>query len=611
MTIEQLKDKAHSLPLAPGVYIMMDVSGEVVYVGKAKQLKNRVSQYFVNLGSHNEKTKAMVAQVDNFDVIVVESEFEALVLEASLIKRHKPHYNILLKDDKGFPFIRLHLREEYPRLTVMNKMGSASDGAKYFGPFGGRGTTFDIVDALLLAFQMPTCRRVFPRDIGKERPCLNYHMKKCSGYCRPETEQSFYLENMRQILRILEGGSKEVAREVQGQMEQAAEDMRFEKAAELRDRLRSLERLAQKQKVVGSLPDSDYVGYYKGAKKACFVVLHYTDGEVAGKDYQMLVGGTDEEEGELLSSLLAQYYIGRSALPRQILLPIELPEQEGLEKILTEEAGRKVELHAPQRGEKRALLMLAQKNAYEEVERQTTREERQSKLMELLGKLLQLPQAPRRLEAFDISNTGDSDIVASMVVFEDAKPRRNSYRRFKLKTLDGADDYAAMYEVLTRRFARYLDGDETFAPLPDVLLIDGGATHAGVAEAVCNECNLSIPVFGMVKDNRHRTRALITADGREIGIQATQVVFALIGTIQEEVHRFAIEYHRQLRSKSVKGSTLDKIEGVGEKRRSDLLKHFKSIKSIKAADLEQLQAVVPKNTAQAVYDFFRQEEQEP
>ena len=605
----ELKEKAHSLPLKPGVYIMMDVSGQVIYVGKAKLLKNRVSQYFVNLSSHNEKTKAMVSLVDHFDVIVVESEFEALVLEASLIKRHKPHYNILLKDDKGFPFIRLHLKEEYPRLTVMNKMGTAQDGAKYFGPFGGRGTTFDIVDALLLAFQMPTCRRVFPRDIGKERPCLNYHMKKCSGYCRPETDQSHYMENMQQILRILEGGSKDVAHEVQSQMEQAAEDMRFEKAAELRDRLRSLERLAQKQKVVGSLPDSDYVGYYKGVKKACFVVLHYTDGEVAGKDYQMLAGGTDEEEAEVLSSLLGQYYIGRSALPRQILLPVELHDQESLAKILSEEAGRKVELHAPQRGEKRALLMLAQKNAYEEVERQTTREERQSKLMELLGKVLQLEQTPRRLEAFDISNTGDSDIVASMVVFEDARPKRNSYRRFKLKTLDGADDYAAMYEVLTRRFVRYLDGDEKFAPLPDVLLIDGGATHAGVAEAVCNELNIDMPIFGMVKDDRHRTRALITADGREIGIQATQVIFSLIGSIQEEVHRFAIEYHRQLRSKSVKGSTLDKIEGVGEKRRSDLLKHFKSIKGIRTATLEELQAVVPKNTAQAVYEYFQQEEQ--
>ena len=610
MTMEQLKDKAHSLSLKPGVYIMMDVSGQVIYVGKAKQLKSRVSQYFVNMGSHNEKTKAMVSQIDHFDVIVVGSEFEALVLEASLIKRHKPHYNILLKDDKGFPFIRLHLREEYPRLTVVNKMGSAGDGAKYFGPFGGRGTTFDIVDALLLAFQMPSCRRVFPRDIGKERPCLNHHMKKCSGYCRPDTEQNLYLENIRQILRILEGGSKEVAREVQAQMEQAAEDMHFEKAAELRDRLRSLERLAQRQKVVGSLPDSDYVGYYKGAKKACFVVLHYADGEVAGKDYQMLNGGTDEKEAEILSSLLAQYYIGRSALPKQILIPAELPDQESLSKILSEEAGRKVELHAPQRGEKRALLMLAQKNAYEEVERQTTREERQSKLMELLGKLLQLEEAPRRLEAFDISNTGDSDIVASMVVFEDAKPKRNSYRRFKLKTLDGADDYAAMHEVLTRRFVRYLEGDEKFAPLPDVLLIDGGATHAGVAEAVCNELGITLPIFGMVKDNRHRTRALITADGREIGIQATQAIFSFIGSMQEEVHRFAIEYHRQLRSKSVRGSTLDKIEGVGEKRRSELLKHFKSIGNIRLAGLEELQAVVPKNAAQAVYEYFRQEEQE-
>ena len=611
MTFDELKEKAHALPLKPGVYIMQDKKNTVIYVGKAKALKNRVSQYFANLASHTEKTRAMVSQIDHFDVIVADSEFEALVLENSLIKRHQPRYNILLKDDKGYPYIRLTVKEEYPRFSLANR--AAEDGARYFGPYGSRGNTQNIIDALRVALKLPSCNRKFPRDIGKERPCLNYHMGQCDGYCRREMDQSRYREAIDQAVRLLEGKFQEVGDELKAEMELAAEELRFEKAAELRDRYRAIELLGKRQKVVaGSLADTDVVGFHKGeATRSCFVVLHFVEGELAAKDWDLIETPMEEDRADILSALVRQYYGGRGNLPRQILLPCELEDEVPLMRLFSEQAGRKVELVTPQRGAKMDLIRLANKNAVEEVERWTTREERQSKLMELLGKMLDLDGVPRRIESYDISNQGADDIVASMVVYVNAKPLKRDYRHFKLKDMDGPDDYASMDQVLRRRFQRYLDGDEKFADKPDVLLIDGGENHAKVAVKVLEELGLSIPVFGMVKDDRHRTRALVTPEGREIGIQGNQAIFSLIGQIQEETHRFAIEFHRQQQNQRVKGSLLDQIPGVGEKRRSELLRHFKSIKNIRAATLEQLQAVVPRNTAQAVYAFFREKEGEP
>ncbi|MGN8897320.1 excinuclease ABC subunit UvrC [Flavonifractor sp. HCP28S3_F3] len=608
MTFDELKEKAHALPLKPGVYIMQDKKNTVIYVGKAKALKNRVSQYFANLATHTEKTRAMVSQIDHFDVIVADSEFEALVLENSLIKRHQPRYNILLKDDKGYPYIRLTVKEEYPRFSLANK--AAEDGARYFGPYGSRGNTQNIIDALRIALKLPSCNRKFPRDIGKERPCLNYHMGQCDGYCRKEMDQSRYREAIDQAIRLLEGKFQEVGDELKTEMEQAAEELRFEKAAELRDRYKAIELLGKRQKVVaGSLADTDVVGFHKGeATRSCFVVLHFVEGELAAKDWDLIETPMEEETADILSALVRQYYGGRGNLPRQILLPCELEDEVPLMRMFSETAGRKVELVTPQRGAKMDLIRLANTNAVEEVERWTTREERQNKLLELLGNMLNLPAPPRRMESYDISNQGADDIVASMVVYVNGKPLKRDYRRFKLKDMDGPDDYASMDQVLRRRFQRYLDGDEKFADKPDLLLIDGGENHAKVAVGVLHDLGLSIPVFGMVKDDRHRTRALVTPDGREIGIQGNQAIFSLIGQIQEETHRFAIEFHRQQQNQRVKGSVLDQIPGVGEKRRSELLKHFKSIKNIKAATLEQLQAAVPRNTAQAVYDFFREKE---
>ena len=604
MTFDELKEKAHSLPLKPGVYIMQNAQSEVIYVGKAKALKNRVSQYFANLAAHTEKTRAMVSQIDHFDVIIADSEFEALILENSLIKRHQPRYNILLKDDKGYPYIRLS-REEYPRFSLAGRV--AEDGARYFGPYGSRHSTQGILDALRTALRLPSCRKKFPRDIGKERPCLNFHMGKCDGYCRSEELTERHDEAIRQAVSLLEGRFKEVKADLTAEMERAEEELRFEQAAQLRDRLRAIELLGARQKVVaGSLADTDVTGFFRGTAKSCFVVLHYVDGDLAAKDMELLETPVEEDEEEILSSLVREYYGGRTRLPRQILLPCELADQVPLTRMLSEQVGSRVELVTPQRGAKMDLIKLANQNAAEEVERATTREERQNKLLEALGRMLGLPQAPRRMESYDISNTGADDIVASMVVFENGRPLKRDYRHFKLKDLDGPDDYASMEQVLTRRFRRYLDGDEKFNARPDLLLIDGGGNHVRVACRVLETMGLDIPAFGMVKDDRHRTRALVAPDGREIGIQAIPAVFALIGQIQEETHRFAIEFNRQQRKGRVQGSVLDRIPGVGEKRRTQLLKHFKSVRAIREAPLEELEQVVPKNTAQAVFQYFRE-----
>ena len=603
MTFDELKEKAHALPLKPGVYIMQDAKNEVIYVGKAKALKNRVSQYFADLASHTEKTRAMVSQIDHFDVIIADSEFEALVLECSLIKRHQPRYNILLKDDKGYPYIRLTVQEAYPKFSLANR--PAEDGARYFGPYGSRGATQDIIEAIQSALRLPKCRKKFPRDIGKERPCLYYRMGQCDGYCRPEMDQSRYRENMDQAVRLLEGKYEEVCDDLRAEMERSAEELRFERAAELRDRIAAMELLGKRQKVVaGSLSDTDVVGFHRGEAKSCFVVLHFVDGDLAAKDMDLIETPVEEAKEDTVSALVKQYYGGRNALPKQILLPCDIEDEVPVTRMLSEACGHRVALMTPQRGAKMDLIRLANKNAVEEVERATSREERQSRLLEALGRMLALERGPERIEAYDISNTGDANIVASMTVFIDGRPLKRDYRHFKLKDMVHADDYGSMEQVLTRRFRRYLDGDEKFGDLPDLLLIDGGENHARVAVRVLEEAGLSIPVFGMVKDDRHRTRALVDPAGSEIGIQQIPAVFALVGRIQEETHRFAIEFQRLQQSKGVKGSALDQIPGVGEKRRNELLRHFKSIRNIKAASLAALEEAVPKNTARAVYDHF-------
>jgi excinuclease ABC subunit C len=604
LTFDELKEKAHGLPLKPGVYIMMDKSGTVIYVGKAKALRNRVSQYFYDLASHGPKTRAMVSQIDHFDIIVVNSEFEALVLECATIKRYQPKYNILLKDDKGYPYIRLDVKAPYPRFSLASRV--EEDGAKYFGPYGSRGNTYQIVDAISRALKLPTCHRQFPRDIGKDRPCLNHHMGQCLGWCQGgDHDQAAYAQAIHQATRLLEGKYTQVTQELEAEMLEAAEELRFEKAAELRDRMAAIQLLGTRQKVAAmTRVDTDVLGFFRGEAKSCFAVLHYAEGELAHKDIQMVETPMETTEEELLTELIPQYYLSRGAYPKVVLLPLDLEESYHLDKFLTEQAGRRVEVITPRRGAKMDLIRLANRNAEEEVERQTSREERQNKTLELLGKLMGLDQGPERLESYDISNTGASDIVASMVVFQHGRPLKRDYRHFILKDMNGPDDYASMEQVLTRRFRRYLDGDEKFGALPDALLIDGGITHARVALRVTTELGLKIPIFGMVKDDRHRTRALVTPEGMEIGIQQYQTVFALIGQIQEETHRFAITFHKERHSKSTTRSQLDGIPGLGDVRKKALLKQFRSVKAIKEASLEELLTVLPKNVASAVFHQF-------
>ena len=430
-------------------------------------------------------------------------------------------------------------------------------------------------------------------------------MGVCDGYCRPEMDQAQYGRSIDQAVRLLEGRLDEVLDELGAEMELAAEELRFEKAAQLRDRMRAIQLLSKRQKAVaGSLADTDVVGYHRGEAKSCFVVLHYVGGELAAKDWELL-GIPMEDEQTTVSTLAAQYYGGRGQLPRQILLPCDIDEQVELARMLTESVGRKVEVLTPQRGAKMELVGLANENAAEEVRRATTAEERRSRLTEALGALLGLGGPPHRIEAFDISNTGSSDIVASMTVHIDGRPLKRDYRRFKLKDMPHADDYASMEQVVERRFRRYLDGDEKFSAKPDLLLMDGGAGQVKMACEALERLGLGdVPVYGMVKDDRHRTRALVAGDGREIGIQANQALFAMVGRIQEETHRFAIEFHRQQQAGHLKGSALDEIPGVGPTRKAQLLKAFKSVKAVKAASLDGLAAVVPKNTAQAVYAYF-------
>ena len=605
MLFDQMKEKALSLPLLPGVYIMKDKNDRVIYVGKAKKLKNRVSQYFQDTASHTLKTRLMVSQIDHFDVIVATSEFEALILECSLIKRHQPKYNILLKDDKGYPYIRLNMKERYPSLALAVKI--SDDGADYFGPFGSRGVTNSILEAIRLALKIPNCGKKFPRDIGKSRPCLHYHMDQCAGWCQPDMSEFAYRIVMEQARQLLLGNYKAVADEIRAQMLSAAEQLNFELAANLRDRLTAVEALSRKQIVTaGSMADTDVIGYWQTETKACFAVLHFSGGNLLDKDYEIISIPEDPESA--VSSLIKQYYLSRGFAPKIVFLPFDVGDRALFEQLLEHQFSRKTRIKVPQRGDNVRLVELAVKNAREEAERVTDMDERISASVVSLGKMLSIAP-PKRIESFDISNISGTDIVASMVVFRDGKPRRSEYKRFKIKDLDGQDDYASMHQVITRRFTHLLQEDKGFEKVPDLLLIDGGVAHAKTAVDALRALGLSLRVFGMVKDERHRTRALVSPEGQEIRIDSQQTVFSLIGSIQEETHRFAISYHRKLRSKRLRYSELDEIPGIGPKRKQDLLKVFKSLTAMRSAGLAELEQYLPKDAAMAVYRHFHSTEE--
>lgn len=600
MNIQQLKDHAASLPLEPGVYIMKDKTQTVIYVGKAKKLRNRVSQYFQDTASHSPKTRLMVSKVDHFDVIVAASEFEALVLECSLIKRYMPKYNILLKDDKGFPYIRLDMKREYPTFSLAQKV--LNDGAEYYGPFGSRSATQELIDGIRLALKLPGCSKNFPRDIGKGRVCLNYHMNQCAGWCQENKSSDEYCRIFDHVRQLLNGNYKQATAAIKQQMEEAAESLNFELAATLRDRLKALEILNKKQLVTaGARADTDVIGFAQTETKACFTVLHYLGGDLLDKEFEVFAAVDDPEVA--VSSLVKQYYLSRGYVPKRIFLPFSVEDEPLIVRFLEQQYCKKIDLRVPQRGDNARLVELAVKNAEEEALRLTTKEEKLSGSLLLLGGMLMM-DPPRRIESFDVSNISGTDIVASMVVYIDGKPRKSEYKHFKINDLTDQNDYASMYQVIHRRFSRFLAADRGFETAPDLLLIDGGVEHACTAVSALDSLGIRFPVFGMVKDDRHRTRALVTPEGNVIHIDGNQSVFSFIGSIQEETHRFAISYHKKLRSKRLQYSELDTIPGIGSVRKQVLLKRFKSISSIASASVMELERYLPRNTALAVYSHF-------
>lgn len=593
-----LHDKARSLPEKPGVYIMMNKSGEVIYVGKAKRLVNRVSSYFAPNPNHNYKTAVMVSRVYDFDYIVTDTEFEALVLENSLIKRHKPRYNILLKDDKGYPFIRLDVKAEYPRFSIASKM--MPDGARYFGPYGGRSLSKTAIDAVCQALKLPTCKRAFPQTIGKGRPCLNAHLGRCDAVCSGKITKEEYREKIKNAIDLFEGKGESLLKELKARMEQCAERMEFEAAAKLRDEIRAIENLGARQKIItGALSDTDVIAIALGESKCAFSVLHYIDGVLLDSEIHLVETPVYTDISELTSDFIRQYYMPKKVLPKRIFTADALSDEELLSHWLSSLTSHKVEITTPQRGEKAKLTRMARENAAEKLARAVSDEEKTARVIEDLQKLLNLKSPPNRIECYDISNTAGENQVASMVVFEKGKPKRGDYRKFKIKTLTDQNDVEAHREVISRRMARYEAGDDKFSPLPDIILLDGGKPQVNGVLAL----GIDIPVFGLVKDDRHRTRAIINEKGEEVSISASPALFALCGRIQEEVHRVAITYHRSLRDKT--GSSLTKIPGVGETRAKKLLSHFGSIKALKAADITEISKVVPQSVAQKIKENLK------
>lgn len=610
MTREELHQKVLTLPKEPGVYIMKNKQDQVIYVGKAKVLKNRVSQYFQNEAKHTPKTRKMVENIYNFDIIVCSSEFEALVLENQMIKKYQPKYNILLKDDKGYPFLRIPTDEPYPTFQVVGK--PKADAARYLGPYAGRGAAMQAIDTVNRALGLRDCHRSLPRDIGKRRPCLNAQMGLCCAPCAGKVSQQDYAQRVAQAIRVLEGDYEALAAQLERDMLQAAEQERFEQAAQLRDRMRAIQRAGQHQMVVASgFSDMDILAFVQGETKGCLVVLHYIAGNLYDKEYTTLDGTAEQDGAELLGDYLKQYYAMRGVVPGLVLISHPIEELDAVSEFLRSIAGKKVTLSVPQRGRRRELMDLARKNAREEIVRSETTGQRRQKSLELFGSMMGLPQPPTTFEAYDISNLAGTNTVGSMIVFENGQPKRSRYRRFRIESVaDGQDDYKAMEEMLTRRLQRWKDGDEKFSPLPSVFMIDGGLGHVRIAKGVLERFGCETPVFGMVKDDHHRTRGLVAPDGREFSIATTPAVFALVGRMQEEVHRFAITYQRTLRQSQAVRSQLDQIPGIGEKRRTALLQTFKSLKRVREATIEELEAAVPHTAAQAVYDYFHSKQEE-
>ncbi len=601
--LKALLEKANSLPLTPGVYIMKDKGGAVIYVGKSRKLKNRVSQYFQN-GEKNRKTARMVASVRDFEYFLCDTEIEALTLENTLIKQHHPKYNIRLKDAKSYPYIKI-TDEPYPRLIMTRKR--ESDKGKYFGPYSGTSTVYAILDTLRRVLALPSCNRRFPRDIGKERPCLYYQMGRCSGPCTGMVSEQDYCATMSLAADILRGHIAEVKRRIAEQMYEHAEAERYEAAAKARDTIAALDRLRQKQTVVAS-PDTeqDVIGYYSDDMASCLSIFYIRGGAVMDKD-DHIAGAERILDEETLGALICEHYRVRETIPRQILLSFSLEDEElaGISEYLERLAGHKVVVRTPERGPSRTLCELVATNATERVRQYRMDAERDEGALVRLADLLKLEAYPARIEAYDISNLGSEHLTAGMVVCEDGKLNRSDYRHFKIRSVIGTDDYASMYEALDRRLEHLSDGEGSFSHLPDLILLDGGRGHVATVRSLMDKRGLDIPVFGMVKDDFHKTRALCTEDG-EINIAHEKAVFMLIYRIQEEVHRFTVSRMDAAKRKTLTHSSLTRIRGIGDAKARLLLAAFGGMAGVKDASQAELAATkgISKSDAAAVYRHF-------
>ena len=600
-----LRKKAMSLPLLPGVYIMKNADGEIIYIGKAKALKNRVSQYFGSQNRHPIKVRKMVENVDRFDYIVTGSEFEALILECSLIKQHSPKYNILLKDDKGYSYIRISEGEYRKISAVFNKK---DDGSEYIGPYLSSYSVRQSVDAANKIFKLPQCNKVFPRDFGKSRPCLNYYISQCCGLCTGKIKKSDYDEAVDGAIAFLKGDSRDIIADLRVKMEKAAEELDFEQAAKLRDRINSIERIKEKQKVVyKSVEEQDVFATADIDGSVCLAVLRFSNGRLFDSEHFFFDDPGDKEG--MRSDFITSYYSMRDNIPKRVTVDGEVADRELLEQWLSEKKGKKVTVFVPARGEQLEIVNMCRKNAEEKLAIKKGRTGREIAVLDELKDLLGLKKTPEYIESYDISHTAGQDSVAGMIVFKGGKPYRKAYKRFSIKSFDGNDDYRAMNEVLTRRFSEYeksKDSTEGFGKLPDLILLDGGVGQVHAVEPVLREFGLKIPLFGMVKDNRHRTRA-ISGDGGEIAINSKRQVFTLVSEIQNEVHRFSVAYHHQKHAKRGLSLSLTEIEGVGEKRASALLKYFKTMTAIKNAEVDELSKApgITSAVAQNIYDYYR------
>lgn len=608
----QIEEELKKLPSKPGVYLMHDEEDTIIYVGKAVSLKNRVRQYFQSSRVRSSKIEQMVSKISRFEYIVTDSELEALVLENNLIKEHQPKYNTMLKDDKTYPFIKVSIAESYPRVFLSRSM--KKEKAKYYGPYTSAKAVKDTIDFIQKLFQLRTCNRNLPKDIGKGRPCLNYHIGQCNAPCQGLISQEAYQEQVNKAIRFLEGDHEQVIQMLEKKMKDAAERMDFESAMEQRDLLESIQQISQKQKITQSDgEDRDILAVATDEQDAVVQVFFVRGGKLIGRDHFYLRVAMNDTKSNILNSFLKQFYSGTPFIPRELVLQTEVEDHEILEQWMTQKRGSKVYIKVPKKGTKEKLVELAEKNAEmvltQDRERIKREEARTTGAVQELEELLGLSKITR-MEAFDISNTSGIESVGSMVVYENGKPKRSDYRKFKIKWVKGPNDYASMEEVLTRRFCHGIrekqEGESSsFSRLPDLIMMDGGKGQVHAAQKVLERLNLAIPVCGMVKDDNHRTRGLYFKE-KEIAIEKNSESFRLITRIQDEAHRFAISYHRALRSKNQVHSVLDEIEGIGPTRRKSLMQTFTSIEEIRNASVEELLKApsMNKKSAEKVYHFF-------